>query len=115
MAALKFASKDGRGTEAHDVCTLTVHLAPLAYKLEVQKLARMPIFEPPSLADFNLPIIYPMHFTNTLIASTELCWYSVIAFYKSRAECDSALCINLAVYKLPEMLESEIELKRRCV
>ena len=107
MAALKFASKDGRGTEAHDVCTLTVHLAPLAYKLEVQKLARMPIFEPPSLADFNLPIIYPMHFTNTLIASTELCWYSVIAFYKSRAECGgfpphSAPWISYVVYKLQE-------------
>ena len=46
MAVIKFASKDGRGIKAHDVCTLTVHLAQLAYKLEVQKLARTPIFEP---------------------------------------------------------------------
>ncbi len=32
--ALKFASTDGRGIKAHDVCTLTVYLAQLAYKLE---------------------------------------------------------------------------------
>ena len=72
MAALKFASKDGRGTEAHDVCTLTVHLAPLAYKLEVQKLARMPIFEPPSLAGMSPLAVHhvPEHFRNTLVAQT---------------------------------------------
>ena len=34
LAALKFASTDGRGIKAHDVCTLTVYLAQLAYKLE---------------------------------------------------------------------------------
>gem|GEM_PF-4638420 len=36
-------SKDGRGIKAHDVCMLTVHQAQLAYKLEVQKLARTPV------------------------------------------------------------------------
>ena len=72
MATLKFASKDGRGTEAHDVCTLTVHLAPLAYKLEVQKLARMPIFAPPSVAGMSPRSVQhvPEHFRHPLVAQT---------------------------------------------
>ena len=32
------ASKDGRGIKAHDVCTLTVHLAQLEYKLELTSI-----------------------------------------------------------------------------